>query len=223
MPELVARLEVDLVRATPEPTNANRKPTSRPPVDIDAVSDIDDAWNTLTTWVRDWCDTMQLAGPQQPTWTSVTSWLATHWPNAADRHPAAQEFAGEVLAAQRALHHHDRTRDRRWQPLPGRWTCPVYVDNDHPTCGGKLLEDTTRRVIRCTRCATTWSGEAEYERLGRMLGQELLVTVEQAAMLARVNRATIYRWGKAGQLPIVAGRVDKRDLAILATRQDSAC
>lgn len=264
LPELVTRLELDLVRATPDRGSHSGKPGSRPPVDLGIVSDIDETWNAVTTWTRDWCDVLDRSGPRTWTWGGVCGWLAAHWAYAVEHHPAADDFADELL------HHHDddcrgypphpvgwvvRLRrhdgagpDRVWLPLPGRWRCPTVPpegpgrhregpnapgdgeshqwDSVEPVaaCGGLLLEHTADRVIVCRSCGASWAGDLGYERLGRLLGCETLVTVRQAAELARVHRATIDRWITAGQLPTVPlpsgdRGVDTRDLALLAARR----
>lgn len=237
LPELVTRLEVDLIQATPERGSASGKPGSRPPVDLAIVSDIDETWNGLTTWTRDWCDVLDRSGPRSWTWTGVTGWLAAHWTYAVEHHPAVDDFADELLHRHGddcrdlpghpvgwvvRLRRHDGQRPRTWQPIPGRWACPVHLE-DEP-CGGKLLEHTTERVIRCDRCAATWSGDHAYEQLGRLLGCETVVTIDQAALLAHVHRSTVYRWIEVGTLPVVELEdgtrvVDKRDLALLIARR----
>lgn len=235
LPELVTRLEVDLVQATAEPGGASGKPSSRPPVNLAVVSDIAETWNGLTTWTRVWCEDFDLHGPERWTWTTVSRWLAAHWPRAVDTHDAAADFAHDLLHRHWpectptctvgwvvALRGHDASGVRTWRRIPGRWACPVSTDDGD--CGGRLLEHASERVIRCDRCDARWVGEAEYEQLGRLLGCTPVVTIDQAALLYRVNRATIYRWmAEAGlrSVPLLTGEpgVDKRDLAYVVSRR----
>lgn len=240
LPELVTRLEVDLIHATPERGSASGKPSSRPPVNLAVVSDIDETWNGLTTWTRDWCDVLDRSGPRSWTWTGVTGWLAAHWTYAVEHHPAVDDFADELLHRHDPdcrdlpphpvglvvrLRRHDGQRPRTWQPIPGRWTCPVQ-EPGADRCGGPLVQKVDEWLIRCPRCGERWDGELEVERLGRLLGCEFEVTVDQAAVLAGVHASTVYRWIDTRQLTaaMVDGRawVDKRDLAIVLLRRQGA-
>lgn len=234
--ELVETLEVELTDATPEPSTSSGKPTSRPPVDLTIVSDIQAAWNGLTAWARDWCEVMDLTGPASWTWPAVTLWMSAHWPNVYDRHPAADDFAHDLLHRCDddclpgctpgwvvSLRHHDPGHVRVWQPLPGRWVCPVVGEDG--TCGGKLLEHVDHRVTVCRRCGASWQGH-EYEQLGRLLGCDTVVTIDQAALLAKVHRASVYRWIESGALPSTpqpdgTRTVDTRDLALIAARRNT--
>lgn len=225
LPGLVAGVEVDLVAATHPSGGNSGKPTSRPPMPLAPVDDIELAWSALTTWARDWSETFDYT-PPRPYWQPVCEFLARHWPRALAEHPAANEFATEVEE------HHDQIRrhlgsHRQWRPLPGRWTCPVTTD-DATSCFGVLLEHTGRRLIRCLADEDhTWEGELAYERLGRMLGVETTVTVDQAALFAKVHRNTILSWISSNTLPAVwdKGRyaIDKRDLVLIAVRKEASC
>lgn len=112
--------------------------------------------------------------------------------------------------------------DRTWLPLPGRWTCPT-IDPETGPCGGLLRQHKGKWLVRCPVCRTEWEGDGELERLGRLLGCELEVTVAQAAVIARVTDRTIYQWVRSGTLPIVSDDpilIDTRDLALsLSARQ----
>lgn len=134
LPELVDQLEADAAAGHRTRGTRTGKPGSRPPVDLGLVSDIDHAWGVLTTWARDWADTYDLT-PPRPYWADVCGFLGRHWPNAADTHPAAYEFADEIAGVSstsvsvwvRLARHADTGRTRTWEPLPGRWRCPVCV------------------------------------------------------------------------------------------------
>lgn len=247
LPELVLWLEIDLVRATPEPGSNSNKPSSKPPVDLQVVSDLDEAWNCLTTWARDWAETFDYAGPSKATWDGLCSWLATTWPRARDEHPAADDFVDELthrhnkpcpqpcaedhqhiepcqpscaLGWYHVLRRHRENEDRSWQRLPGRWTCPR--DTGNGTCGGPLLENVAARRIVCRTCESTWSGEIEYARLGLLLNVEPWVTIEQAAALQRVSTRSVRRWIAKGWLPASTREgvivVDRLDLALVKAR-----
>lgn len=239
LPELVTRLEVDLVQATAEPGGASGKPSSRPPVNLAVVSDIAETWNGITSWTRVWCADFDLHGPERWTWTTVSRWLALHWPRAVETHEAAADFAHDLLHRHDPdcrdlpphpvglvvrLRRHDGQRPRTWQPIPGRWTCPVQ-EPGADRCGGPLVQKVDEWLIRCPRCGERWDGELEVERLGRLLGCEFEVTVDQAAVLAGVHVATVYRWIETGQLPAGGDSrtmVDKRDLALVTLRAEGA-
>lgn len=235
LPELVATLEAELVAGRRGRGSRAGKPGSRPPVDLDLVSDIDDAWNVVTTWAHDWAETYDHT-PPRPHWADVCGYLGRHWPNAADTHPAAYEFADEIAGTGPTLsvwvrlsRHVDHGRPRTWEPLPGRWRCPAIPPEtavkgpSSRACGGTLLQKVGEWVVRCPRCGAHWDGDTQIELLGRALGCDPEVTIDQAAQLARVHPATVYRWVSAGQLPTVTrdGRtlVDKRDLALVSTRR----
>lgn len=282
LPELVAQLEADVSTGARGRGSRVGKPGSRPPVDLGLVSDIDVAWSVVTTWARDWAETYHLTLPR-PYWADVCGFLGRHWPNAAETHQAAVEFADEIAGVRsaddpevsvwvRLSRHTDTGRTRLWEPLPGRWRCPVPLpaaeaDSSHtdasdppprpmtpPTprqaahgpstaretasqhettnhtdvtpasCGGTLLQKIGEWTVRCPRCGAHWDGEPGIERLGRILGCETAVTVDQAAELAHVNQATIRRWIQWGLLPTVDRGddrtwIDKRDLVLVATRR----
>ena len=217
IPALVAAIEVELVDATPKGGTSRGKPTSKPPMPLAPVDDMHLAWGVLTTWARDLSETWDYT-PPRPYWTDVCGFLGRHVDRVEREHPAAEDFAAEVHDCWRKLRYHLGTETRAWLPLPGRWTCP----DD----GGLLLEHTGHWLIRCRECGRTWQGEAEYERLGLILGCELTVTVDQAAAIARVNRRTIHRWIETQSLPVTTDqlgkpRIDKRDLALIVVRKES--
>ena len=229
LPDLVVELQTEMAEGTGTATTRG-KPGSRPPMPIGLLSDLEETWGILAAWARDWAETYDYTLPEA-TWTALCAFLGRHWPNVADTHPAADEFAAEV--AGRRVHgekasvwvtlaRHTAVGQPAWLKLPGQWTC-VVTDGDGE-CGGMLLQKRGEWLIRCPKCDNVWGTEHEVDRLGAMLGCEVTVTVEQAAELARVNRRTVYRWIDAGQLPTTVdmlGRtlVDKRDLAIIAIRR----
>ena len=249
IPSIVGYLQSELTEATPT-LNGHTKPSSRPPAPVGLLADLDTGWAVVTSWAVDWSDRYQYT-PPRVTWADVCGFLARHWPNASITHPAAAEFADEIAGiagrtkdgepvplwgAQRtgsadgrvfsvlvSLSRYLDDREHAWRPITGRWKCPVVVDAG--PCGGKLLEHVEQRFIVCTRTGThSWQAD-EYERLGLMLGQEYLVTIGQAAAVAKVSRRTVERWAKAEMLPVTLGPdghrlIDKRDLAILVTRGD---
>lgn len=229
LPELVATLEAELGAGQRGRGARRGKPGSRPPVNLAVVSDLDEAWNVLTTWARDWAELYDLTLPR-PYWADVCGYLGRHWPNAADTHPAADDFADEIAGTGPTLsvwvrlsRHVDHGRPRVWEPLPGRWRCPA--DKPDGACGGTLLQKVGEWVVRCPRCGAHWDGDAQIELLGRALGCDPEVTIDQAAQLVRVHRTTISRWISWGLLPATVrdGRtlVDKRDLALVSTRRDA--
>ena len=109
-------VEIELVDATHKAERGG-KPGSRLPTNPGMLSDLEEAWTAVTLWTRDWLDFFDLHHGPDPTWPAVTTWLALHWPNAQDQHPAANDFYGELF------HRHDKT-------------CRTDADNpDKITCG----------------------------------------------------------------------------------------
>lgn len=98
-------LEVDTMRAIPGSGSASRNPPM--PCDPDLL----DAANPATLlaelggWEADWREELGAQGDtQQATAVELLGWLGAWWPVAAQRHPAADEFARDLLRAhQRAL------------------------------------------------------------------------------------------------------------------------
>lgn len=243
IPALVETLEVGLIDATASSEGTRTKPASRPPANPELMSDLEEAWGVLTTWARDWADVYTFTAPM-PYWDEVCGFLARHWPNTAETHPAAQEFADEIggtgswttnrtetgpITVQSVwvrLSRHTQDDPKEWQPLPGRWRCPIIHPDRPGTCGGEMVENILQRLIVCPRCGETWTYD-RYDHLGQMLGMDVIVTVEQAALYAKVSPRTINRWIKENHLPLVPderGRrmVDKRDLVIVTRRVTSA-
>lgn len=234
IPYLAEELEIQSISGTPE-TSGSSKPGSRTPAPISYTSDLEAAWNTLTTWVRDWQETIGTQGTVTPTWSGVCEFLSRHWPNMAEQHPAATDFADEIAghgvlwgderlsgdgrswSVHRLLSRHTQQASS-WQPIIGRWKCPV----GEPPCNGKLLEHIEQRVIVCQTDNQHWWTQDMYEQLGKMLGMDYRLTTEQAAQVAKVSKRTIDRWIASGVLPLLPGEeriVDKRDLAVLAARR----
>lgn len=243
IPALVETLELELIEATPSAAGGRSKPASRIPSNPELISDLEQAWGVLVTWARDWAETYTLTAPS-PYWDEVCGFLARHWPNMAEQHPAADEFADEVAGRGSTtvlrtetgqvtiqsvwirLSRHTLDEPREWQPIIGRWKCPVIHPERPGQCAGDLVENILQRIIVCRKCGTSWTQD-RYENLGDMLGMERVVTPEQAALVAKVDKRTVNRWIASGELPLVddvRGRrmVDKRDLAILATRRETS-
>jgi len=223
LPTLIAYVEGDLHRATHQGNDRAGKPGSRPPMSLDAIDDITAAWDTLTDQADDIHDYFHLTTRPRAYWPDVCNYLALHWPNTRDQHPAARDYAEEIRTHYRQIQLRMGNDIRAWLPLPGKWRCPLDLEDGEP-CGEILKEHQVERYVRCFRCGTTWHHD-EYERLGMLLGCELTVTVEQAAVLAKVNKRTINRWIESGDLPTVPSligprRIDKRDLTLVAVRRE---
>lgn len=229
IPALVETLEAELIEGR-RGASSRSKPSSRPPAPIGLLSDLDEAWNILTTWAKDWAETYNYT-PPKPHWHDVATYLERHWPNAAETHPAAQDFADEINGRNTIrtpvwiiLSRHVTDKEPTWQPLPGRWSCPIiYPDR---TCNGRLLQRTGEWLIKCDTCSETWTGDDEIVRLGHLLGCDIDVTIAQASILAGVHKATLYRWIEAGTLPSHLSEdgltlIDKRDLALITARRVS--
>lgn len=224
LPTLITYIQGDLHRATNQANGRSGKPGSRPPMPLAPIDDITAAWTALWEWQHDWTDhwASDKLTPPAPYWPDLTGWLALWWPRARDEHPAADDFASEVRTHYRQVQTHIGHELAPWLPLPGKWACPITLE-DGTTCGHTLKEHQRDRYVRCFRCGTQWSRD-EYERLGVLLGCEITVTIDQAAALAKVDRRTITRWIENNTLPTMTdltGRrlIDKRDLALLAARK----
>ena len=236
-------VEIELVDATHKAERGG-KPGSRLPTNPGMLSDLEEAWTTVTLWTRDWLDFFDLHHGPDPTWPAVTTWLALHWPNAQDQHPAANDFYGELF------HRHDKTcrtdadnpdkitcgtqaghlwrlrthlgiEDRPWKPL-GVWTCPTLSPDDVTPCGGRLLVHHVERLIRCPRCGDRWE-EADYERLGLILGCDPKpIPLTLAANRSGIPERTLRNWVTRGLIPGQRdGRtwlIDIRDVLALAAR-----
>lgn len=223
LPTLIAYIQGDLHRATHPTNDRTGKPGSRPPMPLQAVDDIQHAWHQLTDQADDIHDYFHLNTRPRPYWPDICAYLALHWPNTRDQHPAADDYAEEIRTNYRQIQTHLGLELHRWLPLPGKWRCPLILE-DGP-CNEVLKEHQIERYVRCFRCGETWHQD-EYERLGTLLGCELTVTIDQAAAIAKVNRRTIHRWIETNTLPAIVdltGRrlIDKRDLALIAARKEA--
>lgn len=240
IPDIVARIETELVEATNPTNGGSGKPTSRPPAPIGPISDLREARERLLDHVEDWCELMNLNGPLSSHWTVLIPWLTEHWRNAQVIHPDPDSFAdtvthrhtrnqpedpnqpncpdGCLLGVYWILARNDPSlrKDREW--IPWQWGCPT-IDPETGPCNGTLERHASEYLIRCPRCRTHWT-EDQFERLALILGCELEVTVDQAAQWAKVHPSTIYRWIETRRLPVTeSGLIDKWNLVAYVTRR----
>ena len=230
----LAYLQTNLTRLSLEPPQANTgthtQPASKPPLQITVLSLT--AQGGLVTLLGEWitllvdhhrCQPLNPNLATTPATMKALTLLHTHHPWILTQTDGmAAPFVTEMAQAATNLANL-LDPDRTWVPLPGRWTCPVL----HPqtgSCGGLLKQHKGKWLVRCFTCGTTWEGDLELERLGRILGCDLEVTVAQAAVLASVTERTIYLWVNTGRLPATTQHpiiIDTRDLALtLSTRWD---
>jgi hypothetical protein len=137
-----------------------------------------------------------------------------------------QDFAAEFVTEVSEIRWQMRAllgeSEREW--IPVGWDCAVIdPEGDGTPCGTPLRQKRDQWHIRCRGCGSKWTGEAEFERLGRMLGCEYEVTIDQAVRLSNVSRTTIVGWITAGRLPVLSGDgygrvVDTRDVALLVAQ-----
>jgi len=206
IPDDAQRITLEAVEGTGKGLSSRSKPQSRPPLPIGSLDDLNDAWGVLGTWARDWHEFIGLTGHlPAPTWLCVCEFLARHWPNMAEQHPAAYEFAAEILDVSKRLRVHQRL-ERTWMPLPGQPTCPVMHPGEDTGCGGLLLEHQIERIIRCRDCRAEWTRN-DYGRLAELLGVDPQpVPVSQAAAYAQIPVRTLRDWMARGWIEPVEGR-----------------
>jgi endogenous inhibitor of DNA gyrase (YacG/DUF329 family) len=157
-------------------------PASSPPLSLDAVDltsrvnhearrllargvlGLDDdqvghlsAATILHGWVRDWAD-IRREGEPMPVVREMCRWLADRLDWAAARHPALDEFAGEVLELRGVL----TALTGRGEPPPETLSAPC------PSCGLLSLyrDDSLERVVCGGGCAERWTDE-EYAAFAR--------------------------------------------------------
>lgn len=145
----------------------------------------------LDSWVRDWLE--QRIGtdpPKVPTVMRLAMWLQIWLPVACDEHPAVDEYAGEIrrlAATMRRAINRDLSPVRYEAPCP---YCAVKTLRREP--GGDWIE--------CGDCGRLW-GEDEYGLLARAaIGDDELLSTEEAAVVAKVEVGTIRVWAHRGKL-----------------------
>lgn len=237
-------VEIELVDATHKAERGG-KPGSRLPANPGMLSDLEEAWSCITEWILDWRSYFNIRSGPDRTWTSTTTWLALHWPNAKANHPAANDFCDELFHRHTKDCRDDTTgaitcgttsghlyrmrihlgiEQREWKPL-GVWTCPTPTETGDP-CPGRLLVHTYDQIIRCPRCGTAWQ-ERDYERLGLILGCDPKpVPLPLASDRSGIPQRTLRNWIQGGKLPAErAGKgwlIDVRDVIRLTTVEDGS-
>lgn len=171
-----------------------------------------DMFGTLTSWIRDWCETYALAGPKRTDLTSLTGWLRAHLPHAANSHPAVDDFADEIRKiAQRGRRLAGEVSDRGQ-----RYPCPT------DGCGRTLYVRMSdlEAYVHCPRCDV--SRKAAH-LLALAVRADAWVPEQSAADAVQVSVATLKRWAKAEHVQREDGKYwlpSVRDYA--ATRRASA-
>lgn len=237
-------IEIELVDATHK-AERGAKPGSRPPTNPHMLSDLVEAWDWTRTQVEDWLNYFDLHHAPTQQWAPTTIWLALHWPNTDEQHPAAQEFYEELahrhtddcrdlnrqdqpLICQRQtghlwkLRHHTGIETREWKPLGKGFDCPIPPEGHTQPCNGQLLVHTRDNIIRCPRCGNNWH-ERDYERLGLILGCDPKpIPLTLASNRSGIPERTLRNWIHAGALEATKdGRtwlIDVRDV-LRITRQ----
>lgn len=209
---------------TSQPGGTRTVPSSKPPVRTDALSLAAKGGITgiLGSWVQLLVEDNDVAPPNYRLGQEALVAAQTNTLKANLTWLLEQDFAPELVDEISQLRTDIQAlfgdTERKWTSLPGRWDCPV-IDPEHGLCGHRLRQRIGQWLVQCPSCESEWSGEAEFERLGLMLGCQLMVTVEQAAALMKVHRKTIERWVREYNLTLTLGQIDKRDLALLAARR----
>lgn len=162
----------------------------------------------LDSWVRDWCEVLGYTDPPKvPTVARLAMWLQIWVAQACRDHHAIDEYAKEIreLAAQMR-----RTINRDLTPAWYEAPCPYcHSKTLGRLAGGDWIEcmDRTVKKIRYQGCHRLW-GEDEYGLLARAcISEDMLLTTEEAAVVARVEVGTIRVWAHRGKL-VVAERTD---------------
>jgi hypothetical protein len=131
------------------------------------------------------------------------AWLHGQLDWACDHHPAVDEFAREIrsiLASMRRAISRDLGPVRYAAPCPYCRTATLRREpgGDWIECGGR------------DGCGRLWN-EDEYGLLARAaIGQDELLTTEEAAVVARVEPGTIRVWAHRGKLTIAERTDDGR-------------
>lgn len=221
IPPLAEQITTDAVEGSSKGLSSRSKPQSRPPLPIGSLDDLNQSWGVLGTWARDWYEFNDLHKPlPAPTWRHVCEFLARWWPTMVETHPAADEFADEILEVERRLRAHQHV-ERAWMPLPGAPTCPVIHPGEPSSCAGLLLEHQNDRIIRCRDCHAEWA-RSDYGRLAELLGVDPQpVPVSSAAAYAQIPVRTLRDWIARGWVQPVEGkpvRVMYADVAAMSQR-----
>jgi len=222
IPGLAEQITLDAVEGTGKGLSSRSKPQSRPPMPTGSLDDLNQSWGVLGTWARDWHDYGDMRGHlPEPTWLCVCEFLVKWWPVMATEHPAADEFADEILTVERRLRAHSRAGERTWMPLPGQPLCPVIHPGEDASCGGLMLEHQEKRIIRCRDCGAEWA-RSDYGRLAELLGVDPQpVPVAQAAAYAQIPIRTLRDWIARGWVAPIEGkpvRVMYADVAAMSQR-----
>jgi hypothetical protein len=158
----------------------------------------------LDTWARDW-QTHDWAAAMLPTpqVEPLLQWLDVWLDRACDHHRAIDDFAAELRNLLRSL--------RRANGLAG--PSVTLLDVPCRRCDWLALAPVPRQDrIECLHCGDLASGD-EYGRWTRLLASgvrdlvvdfdlDVLLYVDEAALLAKVTQNTVRLWVKRGVLPV---------------------
>ncbi len=161
-----------------------------PPQYDDQIGDVNTA-AILDSWVRDWTETLGYTDPPKvPTVMRLANWLQIHVAMACRDHHAIDEYAREI-----------RQLAAKMRRAVNRDLSPVRYEAPCPYCGIKTLKrEPGGDWIECGDCGRLW-GEDEYGLLARAaIGEDELLTTEEAAVVARVEIGTIRVWAHRGKL-----------------------
>lgn len=160
---------------------------------------------TLDSWAREWASTLRATDlPKVPTVPRLARWLQTWLPIACDSHPAIDDYAAEIrhlAAGMRRAINRDLTPMRYEAPCPycGTKTLRREAGGDWIECGGR------------DGCGRLW-GEDEYGLLARAcIDEDILLTTEEAAVVARVEVSTVRSWVYRKRLTIIEQTEDGRN------------
>lgn len=169
-------------------------------------------WTGLESWELDWRRMLDIDRPygeasahrlerargraEETTLLGCVRFLRTWWPQAAERHPAADEFAADV----RAMHAWAKNALRIGEQPVWTFPCPGDLDNG-ALCGYRLrvTHDGRDVLIRCRRCERDWTLQ-RLRLVGRAAGTPAWVDAESAARALQVTTATLRRMAARGDI-----------------------
>ncbi len=225
IPQLAAYAVAAIVPAPGTGGGSRSVPSSRPPIDVDALdatlglplvladpgdpSSGEPILTLLWSWERAIREDRHLTPPallDDPlTLVGVCGFLLAHvdWVESTPDFDVAG-LAGHARACARALARHDPDRPARRIHVP----CPAPGDGGD--CGAPLHVDPTDlgAPVLCRRCGEQWTADRLMLVAWSAPGATAWVDPEAAAYATGVDVSTLRRWARAGRIAREHGRYD---------------